>query len=288
MPARRVIDSHVHLFDHRHVSYSWMPSRGASLLKAHLPEDLLGSGLSTVVEGMVFVEAHADGDRYLDEARFGRELMRRSPKVVAIVADAPVERGAAVADDLAELRKLGGVKAIRRFPGNPSRSLDDDFLEGVRTVGRHGLAFEFGLLHGALPYAVEIARRCPEVEFTLNHIALPDIKHDLREPWWSLIRDMGRLPNVVCKISGAIAGADPKRWTPEQVLPYLRHAVDSFGFDRAMFGSDWPVSDLTHGYDTWVELVAAAAEGSSADEQEKLFRGTAIRRYGLDPAGLAA
>ncbi|EJJ31515.1 amidohydrolase family protein [Rhizobium sp. CF142] len=281
MLARKLIDSHVHLFDHSAVSYSWMPSRGKILTEPHLPEHLLGSGLKAEIEGMVFVEAHSDGDAFLAEASFGQHLMDTDPKVVAIVADAPVERGAAVKGDLEALSRHRGLRGIRRFPGNPGRSLDEDFLAGVRLVGRFGLSFEFGIQHWALPYALEIARRCPEVSFALNHIALPDIKHDLREPWWSLIGQMGALPNVVCKISGAIAGADPVDWKPEQLRPYVVRAINAFGVERCMFGSDWPVSDLTHHYDAWVGVVEDALSGTSEAEKDSVFRGNATRHYRL-------
>ena len=83
-----------------------------------------------------------------------------------------------------------------------------------------------------------------------------------------------------------VTEADHAAWTREQLRPYIRHVVEHFGFDRLVFGSDWPVSELTHRYADWVEIVAWALADCSADERRKLFRDNAIAFYRLDaPAG---
>jgi L-fuconolactonase len=92
------------------------------------------------------------------------------------------------------------------------------------------------------------------------------------------------MPNVVCKISGVTTEADHANWTREQLKPYIDHVIDCFGFDRVIYGGDWPVSTLSHGYPTGIEIVAWALAGCSADERRKLFRDNAIAFYRLDPA----
>ena len=132
-----------------------------------------------------------------------------------------------------------------------------------------------------MAYALELVRRCPEVTFILDHIGKPDIKNALREPWWSQIRELARLPNVVCKVSGVITEADHGSWTPAQVKLYVAHVIECFGFDRVMYGSDWTVSELTHAYPQWVALIDDVIQGSSDTEQRQLYRDTAIRTYRL-------
>jgi L-fuconolactonase len=109
----------------------------------------------------------------------------------------------------------------------------------------------------------------------------PGIKHGLREPWWSQMRALGRQPNVVCKISGVITEAEHEAWHADQVMPYVAHAIECFGFDRVLYGSDWTVSKLSHKYPDWVDLIDRVIAGSSAQEQRKLYRDTAIRVYRL-------
>jgi len=107
------------------------------------------------------------------------------------------------------------------------------------------------------------------------------LKHGLREPWWGQMRELARLPNVVCKVSGVITEADHDAWTKEQVKPYVAHTLECFGFDRVMYGSDWTVSELSHSYPTWVEILDEVVVGASKEEVRKLYRDTAIRVYRL-------
>jgi L-fuconolactonase len=116
----------------------------------------------------------------------------------------------------------------------------------------------------------------------LDHIGKPGIKHGLREPWWSQMRELARLPNVVCKVSGVITEADHGTWTKEQVKPYVAHAIECFGFERVMYGSDWTVSELTHPYPTWVEILDEVVAGVNKADIRKLYRDNAIRIYRLE------
>jgi L-fuconolactonase len=131
-------------------------------------------------------------------------------------------------------------------------------------------------------FAIELARRCPDVQFVLDHIGKPGIKHGLREPWWSQIRELAALPNVTVKVSGVITEADHAAWTAAQVKPYVAHVIESFGFDRVMYGSDWTVSELTHRYPQWVAILDEVVAGASQSEQRALYRNTAKRVYRLE------
>ncbi len=92
---------------------------------------------------------------------------------------------------------------------------------------------------------------------------------------------MAELPNVVCKISGATTEADHARWTYDQVAPYVARAIEAFGFDRVMFGGDWPVMELATRYRDWVALVERVTIGTPVAEMRKFYRDNAIRHYRL-------
>jgi L-fuconolactonase len=126
-------------------------------------------------------------------------------------------------------------------------------------------------------------RRCPDVQFIVDHMAKPGIKAGLVEPWKSQMREIARMPHVACKISGAVTEADHRNWTRAQIRPYVEHCIDCFGFDRVMFGSDWPVLEMAGDYPEWLEIAETIVAGASEDEQRKLFRDTAIRLYRLAP-----
>lgn len=289
MPQFPVIDSHVHLYDPAALPYGWL--RGDPVLdrRSTLREfDAAHAGPPGVaVERMVFVEVAVDRGRHHDEAAQVQAWADADPRIAAIVAHAPVERGIAVEEDLLRLGRLRCLRGVRRLiqgEVDPGVCLAPGFVAGVRAVGRAGLSFDLCVKHWGLVFAAELARRCPGTSFVLDHVGKPGIAHGLREPWWSQLREIATLPNVACKLSGLITEADAA-WTPAQVMPYVAHAIDCFGFDRLMYGSDWPVAERTHRVADWIALIERATAGCSADEARSLFRDTATRVYRLDASG---
>lgn len=283
MPDVPIIDSHVHLYDPTRLRHSWLDSVPA-INRPHLPADFDAARGAVAVEKLVFVEVAVDAGLHVREAEFIQTLADADPRIAAIVAHAPVEKGDAVEEDLAALARLPALRGIRRLiqgEPDPEMCLAPGFLDGVRRVGRHGLSFDICVKHWQLGCAVEMVRRCPDVQFVLDHIGKPAIRHGLREPWWGDIARLADLPNVAVKLSGVITEATPGAWTEAELTPYLTHVIDRFGFDRVMYGSDWSVSSLTHRYPEWVAILDRHMAGASAPEREALFRGTAARIYRL-------
>jgi L-fuconolactonase len=283
MPDFPIIDAHVHLYDVDRLRYGWLPGL-PKLNRTHLLADFDAARGAVAVDKIVFAEVAVDPGLHIEEAAFVQAMADGDARLCGMVAHAPVEKGAAVAEDLARLQEFSTLRGIRRLietERDPGICLEPGFVEGVREVGRHGLTFDICIKHFAMPYALELVRRCPDVRFVLDHIGKPAIRHGLREPWWNQMREFAAMPNVVVKISGVITEADHATWRPEQIVPYVAHAIETFGFDRAMYGSDWTVSNLTHEYPRWVELLDGVVAGSSSDEIHALYRGTATRVYRL-------
>ena len=283
MPDFPIIDSHVHLYDVERLSYSWM--KGVPKLnRTHLVKDFDAARGAVQVDGIVFAEVAVDPGLHIEEARFVAEMAAKDPRLCATIAHAPLEKGKAVEADLATLAAIPMVKGIRRLietEMNPAFCLEPAFIEAVKMLPRFGFSFDICVKHFAMTYAIELAGRCPDTQFILDHIGKPDIKNGLKDPWWSQIRELAHLPNVVCKISGVATEADHAHWHRDQLRPYIDHAITVFGFERVMYGSDWTVSTLALDYPTWVEIVDEAVGGASQDERHKLYRGTAARIYRL-------
>jgi L-fuconolactonase len=126
---------------------------------------------------------------------------------------------------------------------------------------------------------IELVRRCPKISFILDHIGKPDIKQHVLDPWRAQMRELAALPNVICKISGAVTEADHDRWTAENLRPYIEHALDVFGEDRVAFGGDWPVVLLASSYQRWVETLDGLTIGLSEAAKRKLWAENAKRFY---------
>ena len=283
MPDFPIIDAHVHFYDVEKLNYSWMPNV-PSLNHTSLVKDFDQARGKVDVDGMVFVEVDIDPGLHIEEAKFVAGLAEADKRVSGIVAHAPLEKGRAIEADLEKLSHIQGVKGIRRLiqgEVDPSMCIAPDFVDGVNLLPKYGMSFDICIRHYQLVYAIELIKKCPNVRFILDHIAKPDIKNGLMDPWKSQIREMAKLPNVVCKVSGVATEADHQAWTREQLRPYIDHVIESFGFDRVMFGSDWTVATLALDYPTWVDILDEALTGTSIDEKRRFWRGTAIEAYRL-------
>ena len=147
------------------------------------------------------------------------------------------------------------VKGIRRLiqGENVDFCIQPNFINGVKTLARYGLSFDICIFHPQLANAIRLVEQCPNIQFILDHIGKPDIKNQLFEPWKQEIKTLADFPNVYCKISGLVTEADHENWTAADLQPYIEHVIECFGFDRVIYGSDWPVSTLASDYPRWVQ-----------------------------------
>ena len=144
-----------------------------------------------------------------------------------------------------------------------------------------GLSFDICISHIHLENTIKLVRQCPKVRFILDHIGKPDIKNHVIDPWREHLRTLASMENVWCKMSGLVVEADWERWTEADLRPYIDFVLECFGFDRVMFGGDWPVVLRASRWEQWVTALAKAMQGASPEERRKLFHDNAISFYRL-------
>ena len=277
-----IIDAHHHLWDRGRFSYRWlksMPTIDRDYLLRDYEQVISGTG----VVKSVHVQAEVDPQFGIQETRWILSMADAEGPIAGVVGWAPVER-----EDLDDfLEKLGphprlkGIRRLIQSEADVQFCARPEFVAGVRKLAKHHLSFDLCIFHPQLPAAIQLVRQAPEMNFVLDHIGKPNIKDKLQEPWMTQLRELASLPNVVCKVSGMVTEADWTSWKAEDLRPYLEHVIACFGFDRLMFGSDWPVSTLASRYQRWLEVVREAVRGASAAEQRQLFWDTATKFYRL-------
>ena len=278
-----ITDTHVHLLDTRRFRYSW--AAGAPKLgRDWTIADLTARAAPYVIENMVFAEVDVDMPQYMDEALWVQSLADQDPRLKGCVACLPLERGAALEPEMERLAKLPVMRGIRRLIQNqpdPDFAVKPDFVAAVKLLPKYGLSFDICIYHHQFPAVLKLVRQCPDVSFILDHIGKPGIRDGLTEPWKAHIRELATMPNVVCKLSGVTTEADHAHWTRDQLRPYIDHVIACFGFDRLMYGGDWPVCELAGEYKTWLGVLDWATAGCTPGERRKLFRDNGIRAYRL-------
>jgi L-fuconolactonase len=192
-----------------------------------------------------------------------------------------------IADELARLRELPGgarlvgIRHLAQDEPDPDWLRRPEVYRGLRAVGAAGLRYDLLVRPAQLPAAIEVTVELDDVAFVLDHGAKPEIAAGKLEPWAALVAELARQPNVTCKFSGLVTEAGPE-WTAAAIAPYGRRLLESFGADRLMFGSDWPVCTLAASYGEVAGLARELlSQELSPSELDQVFGANAARFYGL-------
>jgi L-fuconolactonase len=282
MAALKIVDSHVHLYDPKDNLHDWITTVDA-LNAPHLSTEFSAASQGIDVTDIVFVEVDAAAGKNIKEIEWLTAYSKHENRLRAMVASFPLELGEACAKDLERYADNPLARGVRRLiqghVNEPGWCLQPKFIVGVQQLARYNLSFDMCIKHPQMGDAIELAERCPTVKIVLDHIGKPGIAAGYREPWRSQMRKLAKLPNLWCKISGVITEANHSAWTPEQVTPYITDTIDAFGFDRVMFGSDWPVVNLASSYKQWIDIANSVVSNASATEQDKFWRKNASEFY---------
>jgi predicted TIM-barrel fold metal-dependent hydrolase len=273
-----IIDTHLHLVYLDRLSYPWLDGAPALnrdfTLDTYLPQ-AEAAGIAQAIHMEVDV---AEPDQ-MRETDFVTSL---GGKVVAAIASCRPESQ----DFPAQLDRLAAnskVRGLRRILHTSPDELSQTplFGDNLKRLAAHRLSFDLCVLARQLPLALRIARACPDVQFILDHCGVPPVKDRGLDPWRAEIKALATEPNVACKVSGVVAYADAN-WIVADLHPFVEHVVESFGWDRVVWGSDWPVCTLTADLGRWVAATREIIAGESTENQAKLLNGNARRIYRLN------
>lgn len=279
-----IVDAHVHLWNPARYRMPWLDELPSINRSFNLTDyDAATAGLQ--VEKIVYIEVITEPAYSLLEARDIALLSQQNPRLGGIVAWAPLEYGDQACYYLEELQKLGpkikGVRRINEHELDPAFVLQPKFIRAVQILPEFGFTCDLSCTYRQLRETVDLVRKCPQTQFILDHIGKPNIRKGELDPWRSQIRNLAALPNAICKISGVVTEANHATWTTDQIKPYIRHVVESFGEDRIVFGSDWPVATLATNYQRWVNTLNELTTDLSAEGKRKLWSKNAERFYRL-------
>lgn len=278
MPPSVIVDSHQHFWDPRVVTMPFDASEQSPLNEPYLPDRLAPELGRAGVDFTVLVQALP---QTLANNRWMFDLAEATPFVAGVVAWADLTRPdllGGVLDALQRRAKFCGVRHIVDLE-------PDDWLQrppvrsALRELARRGIPYDFCVRPRHLASVCEIARETPDLRFVLDHLGKPETDRRGAEAWLEALRDVARHPLAHCKLSGFLAPA--RRRNLEILRPLVRHALDVFGPERVVFGSDWPVCRLAGEY---ADVLAATGEllrEMSPRERAAIMGGNAVRFYGL-------
>ena len=267
----------MHFWRYSAAEYAWIDSSMTPLQRDFMPDGAWREMQPAGMDACVAVQVR----QTLDESRWLLALADEYAFIAGVVGWIDL-RSADIDAQIDALKhpKLVGVRHIVQAEADDFL-YDDDFRRGVGRLGRHGLAYDILIYARQLTAAIDFAASCPDARLVLDHLGKPDIRANGFDRWRRDLDRMAALPNVVAKLSGLVTEADWDRWTIEDLHRYVNAAVDAFGADRLMIGSDWPVCTLAAEYGEVLDVVRTAISGRPAEEQDAIFGGTAQRFWRL-------
>jgi L-fuconolactonase len=279
-----VIDAHQHFWIYDPAEYDWIDDSMTLLRRDFLPADLKPELESNGFSGSVAVQAR----QTVEETRWLLGLAARSPWILGVVGwvDLRSPEIRSQLKSLARNPKLVGVRHIVQSEPEDRFLLQPDFLRGISALEEFELAYDILIYPKHLPVAAEFVGRFPRQRFVLDHLAKPPIKSGnidswARNSWAEGIKRLAEFPNVFCKLSGLVTEADWQNWRAEQIVPYLDVAFESFGPDRLMIGSDWPVCLVAGSYARVVEVVVTYLLRQDPKSRDAVLGGNAQRFWRL-------
>ena len=274
-----MIDGHQHFWRVARGDYGWLGPEDPVLYRDFEPDHLQPLLEAAGIDGTVLVQAAPT----VAETRFLLEIARTTPFVRGVVGwvdfEAPDVR--VTLDALAQEGPLLGVRPMIQDIADPDWMLGDALKPAFEALLDLGLCFDALVLPTHLGKLRELLARYPELPVVIDHAAKPEIAAGRMQPWADDIETIARETHAVCKLSGLVTEAAPD-WKVDALRPWAEHLLTSFGPQRLLWGSDWPVVELAGGFEPWRAASLELLAGLGARDRADILGGNAVRFYGLD------
>jgi L-fuconolactonase len=271
-----IIDSHQHYWRLARGDYGWLTRELGPIYRDFEPDDMATLLLATGVARTIVVQAAPTEA----ETQHLLALSKKTPSIAGVVGwtdfDSPQASRRIAA--MARNRLLVGLRPMIHDIADPDWMLSSAVSKALSAMQRKGLVFDALVRPPHLSRLLVLADRCPDLAIVIDHCAKPQIRDGVIEPWASDMAALARRANVHIKLSGLVTEATTG-WKIHDLAPYVRHVLKSFGPDRVLWGSDWPVLNLASDYAQWVAVSKQLLKGLSADDLAAIMGGNAERVY---------
>jgi L-fuconolactonase len=274
-----MIDAHQHFWKFDPVRDAWITPDMSVIRRDFFPADLEPLLKQNHVEGCVAVQA----DQSEEETLFLLSLAEQSPMIKAVVGWVDLRR----ADLRERLQYFSSFKKLKGFrhivQGEPAGFLKNaSFIKGVNLLGEMGYTYDLLIYAHQFEEALGFLHDTRQTKIVIDHIAKPSIRTKEKTRWELDLAAASTFKNVYCKISGMVTEANWKDWSKEDFFPYLDEVFETFGEDRLMYGSDWPVCLLAANYQQQLEILDDYLSRNSSIEKKKIMRENAIQFYNIE------
>lgn len=275
------IDAHHHYWELGKFDYSWLDEPAlAPIRRNFLPNDLQSLIQEAGIDKTIFVQTQHN----LEETAWVLKLASEHEFMAGVVGwvDLASEQ---CEDQLLRWKddpKFVGIRHVTQDEPDDDFIIRPEITRGLKVLEKHQVPFDLLFYVKHIHHAATVARTLPDLPLVIDHLAKPEIKAQRFDNWQDHFCQAAQFPNVFCKLSGMITEADWDQWTADDLKPFVETALEAFGPERCMFGSDWPVCALAGSYTQVHQALRDLLATLSNDEQQAIFGDTACRFYQLN------
>jgi len=274
-----MVDAHVHFWKYNPIKDAWITDEMGLLQRNFFLQDLQPVLHENGVTGIIAVQA----DQSENETDFLLQLSNKSPFIKGIVGWVDLQNKN-LEDKLLYWSEYPVIKGFRHIVQAESDGFlrKEAFVNGIKLLKSFDFTYDILIYPNQLKEAIQFVNKYPNQKFILDHCAKPCIRDQKINEWKIEIKEIAKNENVYCKVSGLVTEAKWNEWKTEDLYPYLDVVFESFGTDRILFGSDWPVMLLSSTYNKWKNLLEKYMLQFSDEEKQKVFDTNAIKFYNLN------
>ena len=271
-----MIDAHQHFWRLQRGDYGWLTPALAPIYRDFMPDDLAPLIARHGITGTILVQAAPT----VAETRFMLDVARDTPFVKGVVGWIDFEAGDAAAQiaALAADPLLVGLRPMVHDIADDDWLLRPGLVPAFQALVAHGLVFDALVRPQHLSRLRTVIAHHPDLAVVVDHAAKPLIRDRVMEPWASDIATLAAHPHVMCKLSGLVTEA-ASDWKTADIAPYAAHILTVFGPQRVLFGSDWPVVNLSGDYDRWRAAALTLIAHLSESDRTAVLGDNARRLY---------
>ncbi len=276
-----IIDAHQHFWQlDLPFEYDWLKTdQHQAISKTYLPADLKQHLGACGINKSVFVQTQHN----VEENRWALKLAEQNEFIAGVVGWVDLA-SPACEDQLAEFKdhpKFVGIRHIVQDEADDDFIIRADVLNGLKVLEKNGVSYDLLFYTKHLKHAVQLGQALPNLPMVIDHLSKPKIKQQITVGWEEDLKAAAQYPNIYCKLSGMVTEADWQQWKPADLKPYVETALEAFGPERCMYGSDWPVCELAATYEQVYQSLVEIIGPVSDTEKSKIFGSTAEKFYNL-------
>ena len=269
-----MIDAHQHFWQLGRFDYPWMSKDLDVLYRDYVPKDLSPILQRHQITQTVLVQA----SNSIAETQWLLDLADSNDFIAGVVGWVDLTN----LDELSTHPKFKGVRHLVESEPNDVWLVLPAVLSGLQKLSECGLSYDLLVHTRHLKHVPVVAESCPDLKLVIDHLAKPPIALNEIKEWSDAIKPLATYQNLYCKLSGLVTEANWQSWHVDDLRPYVDCALESFGTDRIMFGSDYPVCLLAASYDRVLGSFLEILKDLNDADREKIFANNAAKFYRLD------